>query len=296
MHFTYEHEKFSAAELCQGDVLSRTPELDSLLDLVHQHFHKKSTNLYFMVLTQTCDLVPRAGGSCKARYITLAPVRNLELVLAREIESQALAIEAELPVLTDKAKSKLTEFLTRLYNNNEPNYFFLESSGTPLLADCCAYLDLSIAVKTSEHYSTCVKAKTLQLKDTFQAKLGWLIGQMYSRVGTDDWESKLVNAKAQAALKNAAIWIPEVTRKHLEQEFHGVREGGPAPKVTAKEILSAMKKMPKKQDQILQQVDMVVLKAMEETLRGHDPANITAVARRVRKLLDADLAFQSLTR
>lgn len=178
MHFTYE-DKFDPTQLCQGDVLRRTPEVDALLAQVHNHFFQKSNYLHFMVLTQTCDLVLRQGrGDRKARYIALAPVRSLESVLNREVKSQALSVDGELPVLTDKGKSKLTEFLTRLYNNNEQNYFFLESAGTPLTTDCCASLDLSIAIRTGEHYATCLGAKILQLNDTFQAKLGWLVGQM----------------------------------------------------------------------------------------------------------------------
>lgn len=293
MHFTYEEEKFSETELCQGDVLRRTPQLDALLQSVHQHFHKKSSNLYFMVLTQTCDLVLRGGGACKARYITLAPIRSLDSLLSREIDAQALKVNAQLPVLTDKAKSKLSEFLTRLLNNNEPNYFYLESAGTPLAQDCCAHLDLSIAVKTTEHYATCLDAKILQLSDTFQAKLGWLTGQLYSRVGTEDWDVKLANTKVTAALKNAAIWIPETTRKHLEAEFSVQPE---AATLSAAEIAQSIKKMPKKKDQILQKVDQIVTKALEETLRGHDPANVGAVAKRVRKLLDADVGLQALIR
>lgn len=297
MHFTYEEEKFDPTQLCQGDVLRRTPEVDALLSQVHNHFFLKSNYLHFMVLTQTCDLVVRADkGDMKARYIALAPVRSLESVLNREVKSQALSVEGELPVLTDKGKTKLTEFLTRIYNNNEPNYFFLESAGTSLATDCCASLDLSIAIRTGEHYPTCLGAKILQLNDTFQAKLGWLVGQLYSRVGTDDWEQKLLKGKTNAALKNAAIWVPDATRKHLEQEFQALKVTDAAAKITAEWIQAAIKKMPVKKDLVLQQIDTVVLKALNETLRGHDPENISAVARRVRKLLDANVTFQSLIR
>ena len=32
------------------------------------------------------------------------------------------------------------------------------------------------------------KPKKIELTDEFKAKLGWLVGNMYSRVGTADWE------------------------------------------------------------------------------------------------------------
>ena len=152
-------------QLCQGDVLRRTPEVDALLAQVHIHFFQKSNYLHFMVLTQTCDLVlSEDRGDRKARYIALAPVRSLESVLNREVKSQALSVEGELPVLTDKGKSKLTEFLARIYNHNELNYFFSESAGTPLTTDCCASLDLSIAIRTGEHYPPVVRTSLNQVR------------------------------------------------------------------------------------------------------------------------------------
>jgi hypothetical protein len=100
MHFTYNHE-LSSGELCQGDVLKRTPELDELLKEVHPHFHRKADYKYFIVLTQSCDLVIRAGGRCKAPYITIAAVRPVSTILGRQIESlKTSAVKAELPVLT----------------------------------------------------------------------------------------------------------------------------------------------------------------------------------------------------
>ncbi len=52
----------------QGDVLERTSAIDNLLKVVHPHFHGRMKNLFFMVLTQSCDLVQRKAGG--------EPVRN----------------------------------------------------------------------------------------------------------------------------------------------------------------------------------------------------------------------------
>ena len=54
-----------------------------------------------------------------------------------------------------------------------------------------AYLKVSIALKSEKHYKELLNAKVLELSDEFKAKLGWLVGNMYSRVGTTDWESKV---------------------------------------------------------------------------------------------------------
>src|SRR3954447_2573112 len=101
MHFTYERDKFCGTELMQGDVLRRTPALNGLLKEVHPHFYQHPKNLYFMVLTQSCDLVPRGrSNACKAPYIAITPVRTLDMVIERHIAQQSAAeVKAELPVL-----------------------------------------------------------------------------------------------------------------------------------------------------------------------------------------------------
>lgn len=294
MHFTYT-ENLCTTELCQGDVLERTPDIDALLELVHPHFYKKESNLFFMVLTQSCDLVPRSNGNCKASYITIAPVRPIDIVLSRQVSGlQADGIQANAPVLTDKSKSKLSEFLQRLYNNNEPGLFFLEASGTILPSDCCVYLNLSIAIKSMEHYQKCVDAKRLQLSDTFQAKLGWLVGQMYSRVGTDDWDSNALKKKIQLALENIAIWIPEASAKPLSKILKD-REVD-AGEVNEKVIKEALTLIPTKKSLIVQQVESVGAKVLANELSDYPPQISASVLRALMKRLDGDAGFTSLTK
>ena len=127
LHFCYAQPKeYLTAELAQGDILRRTPELDSVLEAVHPHFHKHGKNLYFMVLTQSCDLAVRDGDTGKAPYINIAPVRPLDEVISREIDTLKLRqIRGELPLLTHKARGRLADFARRLINNNVPQYFYL---------------------------------------------------------------------------------------------------------------------------------------------------------------------------
>jgi len=294
MHFTYA-EQLCTTELCQGDVLERTPEINALLESVHPHFHKKESNLFFMVLTQSCDLVPRLDGHCKATYITIAPVRPIDMVLSRQVSGlQTNGIKANAPVLTDKSKSKLSEFLQRLYNNNEPGLFFLEGSDTVLPGDCCVYLNLSIAIKSEEHYKKCVDAKRLQLSDTFQAKLGWLVGQMYSRVGTGDWDSKTLTKKIQAALEDIAIWIPDSSAKPLTNILSGrdislgeINEGV---------IKEALTKIPTKKSLIVQQIENVSSKVLMNELKDYPSEIPISILKTLIKRLDGDAGFTSLTK
>jgi hypothetical protein len=85
LHFTYA-SNLCKTDLMQGDVLERTPAIDQLLKVVHPHFHGHQKNLFFIVLTQSCDLVQRKGGSgCKSPYITIAPVRSIDSVIERHL-------------------------------------------------------------------------------------------------------------------------------------------------------------------------------------------------------------------
>jgi len=65
-----------------------------------------------------------------------------------------------------------------------------------------ASLKVSIALKSDLHYEKCLSAKVLELSDEFKAKLGWLVGNIYSRVGTTDWESIKTESERKDMLSN----------------------------------------------------------------------------------------------
>jgi hypothetical protein len=274
----------------QGDVLQRTPALDELLKTVHPHFYQHPKNRYFLVLTQSCDLVIRQGGQCKAPYISLAPVRTLDLVMDRQLAQSSLAqVKAELPVVTARNKQKLSDFLHRLFNNNEHSYFYLDSQDTPLETDCVAFLNLSIAIKADLHFQTCLHAKILQLNDTFQAKLGWLVGQMYSRVGTRDWESSALNAKVRKTLKDAAIWVEDANARALVEAFGQLQQAaGQDAQMTTAEVEQAISRAPTKKQLVMKEADRVIKAAV-----GGDQAPL---AEKIRKRLDNDADFSTLLR
>lgn len=229
MHFTYEAVP-DLAQLYQGDLIARTPAVDEILAAVHPHY-KKADYKAFIVLTQTCDLVRRDGAPCTARYISIAAVRPLNLVLRRTFVSMCRNDwEAEFRVANMRTREKLRLFLARLLNNNEDEFFYLRRDAPAgLTEDCCAFLQLSIAVKAELHYSTLLTAKRLQLSDTFQHKLGYLVGKMYSRVGTPDWvpthfpeESQfgdLINEIIDS--NDFAFWVEDGEHKFLVQKVKG---------------------------------------------------------------------------
>lgn len=255
-HFCYASPKeFEANQLLQGDVLKRTPEIERLLGDVHPHFHRHNKNLFFMVLTQSCDLATRGNEPPNAVYVNVAPVRPIDVVIAREITAAQLGgVKGEIPLVTEKSRAKLTDFARRLLNNNVAQYFYLEGGGTPLGQDCCAFLRLSIPIKTDLHYGACLEAKILQLNDTFQAKLGSLIGQLYSRVGTKDWEPQAREAKVKEMLTGVAQWIQDDKVKHLRSEFAKKATADAERVLSTAEIAEILKSAPSPKSVVTAQV------------------------------------------
>lgn len=182
LHFTYQSPSAEPI-LRQGDVLQRTPALEKILKDVHPHYFKAPSYRYFIVLTQSCDLAHK-----KARYITIAGVRPLTLLIERLIDEERNQLAKIACVCSDSKKSKISEQLRKLVHNNFDGFFYLhEQPQLNFPEPMCAFLPLSIALRTSDHYENLVEARVLSLNDVFQAKLGWMLGNMYSRVGTQDF-------------------------------------------------------------------------------------------------------------
>ena len=194
MHFTY-CPTVDRQHLHQGDLVDRTDALNAALAEIHPHYLKADYK-YFVVLTQTCDLVKR-DGHCKGRYITIAAARPFRLALERYVNKlQYTDIERHFGFSDQARRSKAEQFVQRLLNNNEPNYFYYNADRSAgLLEDVCAFLRLSIALKADLHYETLLAGKVLQLKESFEHKLGYLVSSVYGRVGTEDWVPATLSEK-----------------------------------------------------------------------------------------------------
>lgn len=198
MHFTYE-ENFDASSLKQGDVLEKTDQLNELLARYHSHYTNPEYT-HFQVLTQSCDLVRRGSeNKCSARYITLAAVRSLDTVIERAILAEAdkkVDVGGKL-FCSDAHKDRLAFSISSLLNNNSKDHFYLHAvPGNKLVNDSCTFLHLSIAIRAHEHYDLCLNAKIIELKESFRAKLGWMVGNIYSRVGTEDFVPSAISTSS----------------------------------------------------------------------------------------------------
>lgn len=214
MHFTYK-ENLDAVNLCQGDLLKRTPELDAVLREIHPHYFANQKNRFFIVLTQSCDLDIRGGSACRSPYITIAAVRELDFVLQRELRRfQRNPIEQQLNLCDSRYRVEMERFMERLLNNNEGEYFYLRREPAfGLEEDMCALLQLSVPLKSALHYVALRAAKIAQLSESFEHKLAYLLGAIYGRIATDDWFPKYATEEQFQFLKTdpvetLAVWIP----------------------------------------------------------------------------------------
>lgn len=222
-HFTYSSTDQSS--LKQGDILCKSNEILQILEEVHPHYLREDYR-YFLVLTQSCDLVRRNGKKCKAPYITIAAIRPLDLLIKREIaKHQKTDLEKNNGICNIDRKNSLAQFMERLLNNNMPDYFYLhDDAAFDFTEKMVAFLRLSIAIKSNLHYEACRNSKILELTDAFKAKLGWLVGQMYSRVGTPDWAPTCVTKEGFRSsigklLDENIVWIDKKGINKLRSEY-----------------------------------------------------------------------------
>ncbi|MBM4033893.1 MAG: hypothetical protein FJ291_19245 [Planctomycetes bacterium] len=235
-HFAYA--PFTTEDdLQQGDILLSATALGSLLDGVHPHFvDPKYTG--FLVLTQTCDLErrPDRGGRCRSSYINLAVIRKLQDVLHDLLGKVCTRLSERAYHAADKNRAK--ELLERVINQNEQalGLFYLHPDAAIGFAEpCVALLQVSFALR-AQHYEALVDVRRGRLKEIFQARLGWLVGNLYSRVAVQDVNESDRDAviadmlSPQAARPDAPQWVDRRRFIWMRQQAGGPVEGLPKDK------------------------------------------------------------------
>lgn len=260
MHWTYKSEADTPLDLEQGDILKKTNYLvDEVLTKYHPYYATNKDNEFFIVLTQSCDLVKREG-VCKTPYITLAPIRPLRVIVEREFHCQLSNLKPKAQAFgSNRLKDSYEDFLRKLFNNNDSKYFFIREQQDKLIAeDMCAVTTLSISIKI-EHYDECMKARILQLDDTFQAKLGWLVGQQYSRVGTPDWPEEELSQKIGEAISKTAVWVKDEIVERVQKDVLAYENGNLDAIVDGDKLAEIIKNIPEKKDQVIDSIFEVLI-------------------------------------
>src|SRR5262245_18451718 len=112
-HYVYREP--NKATLNQGDIHRKTDEVVAHLEKYHRYYSNHADYRYFMVMTQTCDLVLR-DGVCGSPYITIAAVRPFQEVLRREAAMHQTEWQQKSGVVGAKSAEKLVMFLTSLFD------------------------------------------------------------------------------------------------------------------------------------------------------------------------------------
>jgi len=286
-HFTYTSEP-DLQHLRQGDLLYRTPYIESLLRKVHTYY-LKPTFKYFIILTQSCDLERRDGKKCKSDYISLGAVLPFEHIVKKEFERHQKDDIEKIGSLCDSSRrSSMYQFLEKLLNNNHTEFFYLqEDNDNGLPESCCAFLRLSIAIRSFEHYDECLKAKFIELREDFRAKLGWLIGNLYSRVGTEDWVpdnlkqhefKRLINE----ILDKQVFWKDKSSLKALKVTLSDKQK---ETEIMTKEYIQQVAdgiKPPKRIDKKIRALNVVKSKLLDSGMLNDD-ASIDKLLKRIEK-------------
>jgi hypothetical protein len=198
-------------DLEQGDIVRPTDELRAIFKAVHPHFEDPKY-LAFIVITQTCDLVFR-NAECKSRYVNLAVVRPLDSLLFFMVD--AVAEKVTNGVYISESKGKARMLLERLFNQNEQRlglFYLHPDADAGIAVPAVALLQVSIALRSRNHYETIRRARVGRLNREFQSKLGWLIGNLFARVATKDWPKTDMKKLVKTTLDDTSaelspVWV-----------------------------------------------------------------------------------------
>ena len=200
-HWTYDDIE-PAEDLAQGDIIEPTPEFRSALREFHSGFVDPKY-VGFMVLTQSCDLVRRPG--YRGQPIALCVVRELNSIARTLLE---VFCGTDIPgVFRKEARKNGRMFLDRTINQNEQaiGLFYLHpDADAGITTPCVAMLRIAIALHT-KHYDKMLSSRCGRLRPEFQAKLGWLVGNLYSRVGTGDWSEPRERKRQQKLIVDEVL-------------------------------------------------------------------------------------------
>lgn len=251
--------------LAQGDIIHPKDELSALLREVHPWFDK-GKYIGFIVATQTCDLKIRSNDKCGTRHITLAPIRSLDVVLANLLDETCDGIGEQ--VYYKKCKQDARRLIGRIINQNETalGLFYLHADPESGIAvPSVATLRIKLSIRRSG-YDALRNARAGRLKPEFQARLGCMIGELYSRVAVEDWAATQERKDQQKEivdgfidgpqLRNQPLWVDSKTaraaaksidiaaipRENLEAELERFRQN--PEELVAESLADALRSVP----------------------------------------------------
>lgn len=286
-------ETTDRSQLQQGDILQKSNAMVEALNQAHAYYASADDYKYFMVLTQSCDLICRNGRKPKSKYITIAAVRPLDIIVRQLIKKYKFDSDLPLSVCSKNTEILVSQYLERLIHNTESGLFFIRKKSHPAFAeDLCVFLPLSVALK-AEHYQACLDSKVAQLDNVFQAKVGWLTGNMYSRVGTPDIDEAEQNAESikrefyEEVLYRHTAWLTSGQYKALKSIIKRWKKDNPGEELSdeiARQLV----------DSVPEHVDIIAERAIHVLTNNQIIDSAGDTAERATNLLKNDLTLRKL--
>jgi hypothetical protein len=175
------YKKVKGTSLRQGDIIDRQKLVSKKTLVGHQdYFAYRKDFLGFCVVTQSCDL------ECDrhAEYISLAVIRNLLHTFGPEhVKNQDVR---------DSTKSLLRDILGQEYNKSGFFYLHPEASAN-IEENSVVDLRVMFSLHAGKHYNELLDCRKLSMSDAMANKLGWMAGQLFSRIPTPEWDEEDAN-------------------------------------------------------------------------------------------------------
>ncbi len=257
-------EQYVDTELRQGDIIERTKELSEAIGEAHSYYADAKGYDFFLVLTPSCDLALR-GGNCNARYITLAAVRPLDILVERQLKKYNMSTSFPGEFLDRSKRMQAEQFVSRIIHNTEDGYLFLPGEMFFDGVDRCAFLLLSIALRSS-HYRVCAQAKYKQLDDVFAARVGDLTSKLYGGVATaaieeqaDVDHKQVISDYIQKVLdRSGSYWLTKEQIRRLKQDVVKWRLENEGMEVTEDVMKGLTKNLPDHMDLAVERIASVI--------------------------------------
>jgi hypothetical protein len=228
MHWTYE--------ICDGDSSLRQGDIlepyESLLSLFKDEYPQFTNEKYrgFLIVTQTCDLVRRKekGNECSATHVSLSPILSIQDVISDSLKNRFGYLAPEIYDF-DRRKA-VEELVERIINQNESalGLFYLHPDlDSGITVSSVAVLRVAISLSGAEHYFTLQEARVGRLSKQFEPKLGWMVGNLYSRVGVPDWKEVVDDRDIEESIikeilspiRREPIWIEKKVYKRILKKY-----------------------------------------------------------------------------
>jgi len=173
-------------DLNQGDLIELSGNFLEKFQGFYPEVTTSNSDGYCMVISQSCDLV-RRNGDCKSKYINLCMVRPFNEMMTKVFTHNKTkdVKDGDYFLFGSSQYDEVKSNIWKLINNSESKNRFFLPKHSKLKNHLLVQLDVMFAVR-SEIYADILANRQLSLASEFRAKIGKIVGDLYSRVATSD--------------------------------------------------------------------------------------------------------------